>query len=302
MKRLTRDKIVPDGMRYKVLEPVMTVEPGETILVETINHMTPIVRTEADLHPHGSPEYRERCETGPIAVNGAKPGDMLAVKIDKIDVVGLPHAHGWGPLHDRETGEYKQPPLAFPVENGAVKFPGGLRVPLAPMVGDIYTTPLDERHYYDHGGNMDFVEVKPGSTLYLPVLRDGGLLVLGDVHAYQGDAEIYGEAAETAAEVTITLDVDRTYRSERPIVETPECLICIAARGALFDGIQLAVADMTDLLVRVFGLSKQDAYVYSTLGASLRLAGCASRRGMVEKDAVACLSVPLEPLRRRAKN
>ncbi|MBN1919401.1 MAG: acetamidase/formamidase family protein [Verrucomicrobia bacterium] len=302
MKRLTRDKIVPGGMRYKVFEPAMTVEPGETILVETINHMTPIVETEADLHPHGSPEYRERCETGPIHVKGAKPGDMLAVRIEQINVVGLPHAHGWGPLYNRETGAYKQEPLGFPVENGAVKFPGDIRVPLAPMVGDIYTTPGDERHYYDHGGNMDFVEVRPGNTLYLPVLREGGLLVLGDVHAYQGDAEIYGEAAETAAEVTVTLDVDRTYRSPRPIVETPECLICIAARGALFDGIALAVADMTDLLVRVFGLDRQDAYVYATLGASLRLAGCASTRGMVEKDSIACLSVLLEPLRQRARS
>jgi amidase len=301
MRRLTRDHLVPEGRRYRVFEPAMNVEPGETILVETINHMTPIVRTEADLHPHGSPEYRERLETGPIYVNGAEPGDMLAVKIKRIVVVGLPHAHGWGPLHNRETGEYKQEPLAFPVERGAVRLPGGIRVPLAPMVGDIYTTPLDERHYYDHGGNMDFTEVKPGNTLYLPVFRDGGLLVLGDVHAYQGDAEIYGEAAETAAEVTITLDVDRTYRSKRPIVETPDCLICIAARGGLFEGIQLAVADMTDLLVRVFGLAKADAYVYATLGASVRLAGCASRKSMVEKDAVACLSVPLEPLRKLGK-
>jgi amidase len=276
----------------------MTVRPAETIVVETINHMTPIVRSEEDLHPHGSPEYREREETGPIAVEDAHPGDMLAVRIERIELVGLPHAHGWGPLHDRETGAYKQPPLVFPIEGGAVKFPGGLRVPLAPMVGDIYTTPLDEPHHYDHGGNMDCVEVKPGNTLYLPVLREGGLLVLGDVHAYQGDAEIYGEAAECAADVTITLNVDRTYRSKRPIVETPDCLICIAARGGLFEGLQLAVADMVDLLVRVFGLSRQDAYVYSTLGGSLRLAGCASRKATVEKDAIACLSVPLEPLRR----
>jgi hypothetical protein len=59
---------------------------------------------------------------------------------------------------------------------------------------------------------------------------------------------------------------------------------------------------MVDLLARVFGLAEADAYVYATLGASLRLAGCASRKAMVEKDAIACLSVPLEPLRRRAES
>jgi len=301
MKRLTREYVVPDGQRYKVFEPVMTVEPGETILVETINHMTPIVETEADLHAHGSPEYRERLETGPICVTGAEPGDMLAIRIEKIDVVGLPHAHGWGPLHDRETGKYKQPPMAYPVEDGAVRFPGGIRVPLAPMVGDIYTTPGDERQYYDHGGNMDFTEIKPGNTLFLPVYRPGGLLVLGDVHAYQGDGEIYGEGAETAAEVTVTLEVDRTYRAKRPLVETPDRLFALACRGDVFDSLKLATADMTELLVRVYGLSEQDAYVYATLGGSVRVAGCMSRREAVPWTII-CLSVLREPLQKLAKD
>ena len=63
------------------------------------------------------------------------------------------------------------------------------------MIGDIYTTPdaTVDTTYIDHGGNMDFTEVQPGNTLYLPVFREGGLLVLGDVHALQGDGEIYGE-------------------------------------------------------------------------------------------------------------
>ncbi len=73
----------------------------------------------------------------------------------------------------------------------------------------------------------------------------------------------------------------------------------VGLRGRL--RVELAVADMVDLLVRVFGLSRQDAYVYSTLGGSLRLAGCASRQAMVEKDAIACLSVPLKPLRQPAR-
>ncbi len=296
MKRLTRDHVVPLKERCRVTEPVMTVEPGETILVETINHMTPIVRSEADLHPHRSPGYRERQETGPIYVKNAKPGDMIAVKIEQIDVVGLPHTHGGGPLSD----VYPQEPLAFPVEESVCTLPGGLRVPVEPMIGDIYTTPTEPKgNYLDLGGNMDFTEVRPGNTLYLPVQRDGGLLVLGDVHAFQGDGEIYGEGGETAADVTVTLDVDRTYRSARPLVETPDRLITLACRGDVFDSLRLAVEDMTTLLARVFGLSEADAYVYSTLGASVRVAGCLNSRGGVQWTII-CLGVLLDPLRKRA--
>ena len=85
MKRLSRKHTVGKNP-YQAFQPAMTIDPGETIVVETINHMTPIVRSEKDLHPHGSPEYREREQTGPIFVNGACPGDSLAVEILDIQI------------------------------------------------------------------------------------------------------------------------------------------------------------------------------------------------------------------------
>ena len=293
MKRLSREHTVPLGSRYRIFEPVMTVEPGETIVVETINHMTPIVRSEEDLHPHGSPEYREREETGPIAVEGARPGDMLAVRIEQIEVVGLPHAHGGGIL-----GEvYPHEPMVFPVEGDTCRLPGGIAVPLAPMIGDIYTTPASKSPpYFDHGGNMDFTEVRPGNTLYLPVERDGGLLVLGDVHAAQGDGEIFSEGAETAADVTVTLDIDRKYRCDRPLVETPDSLICLACRGGLFEGVELATEDMTKLLARVYGLNESDAYIYCALTGSVRMAGCLTCKEGAERLCLVGLSVPIAPV------
>jgi len=291
MKRLTRDHTVPGDRRYQVLEPALTLDPGEAVIVETINHMTPIVRGAEDLHAHGSPGYREREETGPIYVRGAQPGDMLAVRIEEIAVVGVPHAHGAGPLHER----YPQQPLLIPVENGQCRFPGGLSAPLAPMVGDIYTTPPSPSPaFFDHGGNMDFTEVRPGNTLYLPVFREGGLLVLGDVHAAQGDGEVFGEGAETAADVTVTISVDRTYRHPRPLVETPDRLITLAGRGNLFDSISLAVEDMTRLFARLHGVSEQQAYVFCTVVGSLRLGGCLSRRAGAEEYCLVGLSVPRE--------
>lgn len=288
MKRLTRDHAVPCDQRYQIFEPALTIDPGETILVETVNHMTPIVRDESDLHAHGSPDYREREETGPIHVRGAMPGDMLSVRIERIEMVGVPHAHGSGPLSDR----FPQKPLALPIDGDCCKLPGGLSTPLAPMIGDIYTTPSDPRPaFFDHGGNMDFTEIKPGNTLYLPVFREGGLLVLGDVHAVQGDGEIFGEGAECAADVTLTIDVDRTYRLPRPLVETPDQLIALACCGPLFESTRLAVEDMTDLLARLHDISPEDAYIYCTVAGSLRIAGCLARKSWVDKCCLVGLSV-----------
>jgi len=212
------------------------------------------------------------------------------VKIEKIEVVGVPHAHGSGPLLDR----FPQKPLLFPYEDGRIVFPGGLSVPYAPMVGDIYTTPERPKdNFFDHGGNMDFTEVKPGNTLFLPVFRPGGLLVLGDVHAAQGDGEIYGEAAETASDVTITVNIDRRYRSPRPIVETDDSLICLAGRGVLFESLKLAVRDMTELLARLYGVEREEAYILCTTVGSLRTAGCVCYNGKsMEKWTLAALSVP----------
>jgi amidase len=289
MRRLTRDHTVPVPRRYRVFEPALVAEPGETLVVETINHMTPIVRGPEDLHHHGSPRYREREETGPIAVRGAGAGDMLAVRIEAISIVGLPHAHGSGPLCDRFPPE----PRAFPVEGDRLRFPGGVLVPASPMVGDIYTTPTSPSPpFFDHGGNMDFPEVKPGNTLYLPVFREGGLLVLGDVHAAQGDGEIYGEGAECAADVTVTVSIDRRYRMPRPLVETPDALISLAGRDNLFDSLRCALQDMTALLARLLGIGEADAYVTCAAAGSVRIAGSLATRGMSQHGMLVGVSVP----------
>ena len=291
MKRLTREQLIPLDERYKVFEPAIEIEPGETLVVETINHMSSIVYSEEDLHPHGSPEYEERRETGPISVRGVEPGDVLAIRIDDIKIVGLPHAHGGGPLKEK----FLQKPLIFPIKDGRCIFPGGLSIATRPMVGDIYTTPSSLNPlYFDHGGNMDFTEVRPGNTLFLPVFRSGGLLALGDVHAIQGDGEIYLEAAECAGEVTITVDIDKTYNSPRPLVETPDTLISLAGRGKIFESIQLVMEDMTSLISRLYKVSQQEAYISCSIVGSLRFGACVAEQTLVENRCLVGLSMPKE--------
>ena len=300
MKTLSREKTVPHKMRYRLYDPAMVVDPGETIVVETINHMTPVVRGQEDLHAHGSPQYREREETGPIFVRGAVPGDMLAVHIRDIQVVGIPHAHGSGPFVEK----YPQKPVCFPVEDGRCLFPGGWSVPMSPMVGDIYTTPASpEARFFDHGGNMDFTGIKPGNTLYLPVFREGGLLVMGDVHAAQGDGELFGEAAECAADVTVTIDIDRRFRHPRPIVETPTEIFCLAGRGGFSDSVALATEDMTGLLSRIHGMEPAEAYMLCTVVGSVRNAACVCYNGkwLTDRSLIA-FGIPKDITRCRSRS
>lgn len=283
MKRLSRDKTVPCNLRYKVFDPVMIIEPGETIIVETINHMTPVVQSEKDLHQFGTPEYREREETGPVYVKGVKQGDALAIHIEKIEMVGLPHAHGWSESMLLKTRKA----VSFPIKNNRCRLPGKLSIPVEPMIGDIYTTPSGEPKYYDHGGNMDFTEIKPGNTLYLPVFCEGGLLVLGDVHAAQGDGELLGEGAECAADVTLTIDVDHKYSSLRPLIETPNHWITIACRNSIMESKQLAIADMTRLLQKLYNINEEDARTLCLLSGSFRVGGSLAYESWLKEPIVA---------------
>ncbi len=279
MRRISRSLRVPVDRRYRVLDPAFVIEPGETVVIETINHMTPVVQGEEDLHPHGSPEYREREETGPIYIRGVHPGDTLAIHIEDIELVGLSHAHGSGPLAEI----YPQEPLILPVCEQRCLLPGAISLPLAPMIGDIYTTPAVPAPLYpDHGGNMDYPGIRPGSTLCLPVYHEGGLLVLGDVHALQGEGELYGEGAETAADVTATIDLSHRYHCHRPLLETPGEFTCLASRESLFDSIRLVTQDMVALLSQHCGISQAAAYVLCTLAGSVRLAGSLSHRESTE--------------------
>ena len=114
---------------------------------------------------------------------------------------------------------------------------------------------------------------------------------MGDVHAAQGDGELLGEGAETAADVTVTISIDRKYRNPRPLIETPETLMCLAGRGNLFDSIKLATEDMTRLLASIHGISERDAYILCTLVGSLRLGGSLSSRELTENRCLVGLSV-----------
>src|SRR5699024_12858407 len=113
--------------------------------------------------------------------------------------------HGLGVLGNTiQTASTK----LLPVQDGRVKFTENLSMPVKPMIGVIgLATAQDKIHTASpgsHGGNMDTTDIKPGNALYLPVFQDGGLLVMGDLHATMCNGELDGTADEIDGRVTLT--------------------------------------------------------------------------------------------------
>jgi amidase len=220
-------------------EPVLRMKPGDSVIVETydcytnkIDSAEQVFASEADLLTLiGSYNPVNR----PIYVEGARPGDYLAVRIDDI-ALGTHAPYAVTTLTRDSTGICgSRIPIegAVPdtriclLEDGRVTFPtrrGALTLPTRPMVGTIGTAPA-ARSWVSlhsdpgHGGNMDCPSVTVGATVVLPVNVEGGLLSLGDVHAAMGDAEITGTALETNADVRITVEL--IPRADRPAMDLP---------------------------------------------------------------------------------
>ena len=275
MKRISRAYTVAPKVRNQVREPVAEVELGETFVVETINFRTPIIRTPADANPE---VYKEREETGPIAVKGIEAGDILAIEI--LDIQPEGHASG-GSADDSDAGSFLE------IKDGRVHFPGGLWAPQESMIGDIRIQPAGSaQNPWDNGGNMDFKDVAVGNTLMLKAQLPGGLLVLGDLHAAQGDGEIGGLGAECAGEVTLRITKETAWPVERPTVRKPGSFVSIAfGRGeaAYWVARDQAVEDAARILAAIKGCTEGEARLYVRTVGELRN-GAVWSMGMTDPD------------------
>jgi amidase len=195
MQRITRDKLTPVFDRRS--PPVARVEPGEVFWVETEDSRGGRTR----VLEHTTPEYllamRQRGYygnpvTGPIFVEGARPGDTLAVRIleqicDNVGYMGY-----WPHLFHLEDFFEKPSTVLCEIRDGkAVVFSPDIEIPVRPVIGTIGVAPAMEAILSGgmgrHCGNVDVQEICAGSTVYLPVNVEGALLCLGDCHAIQSD-------------------------------------------------------------------------------------------------------------------
>jgi amidase len=270
-------------------EPAATVEPGETFIVETNSAFG-----EFGLGPgddlSGLDTAKADPLTGPIAVRGARPGDVLEVHIESIELEGL---GAQGVIPEIGILEWPRLPLEFhPVEDGEIVFPGGLRLPIRPNLGCLGVAPAGEPVASvlpgDHGGNMDTRFVCPGSVVELPVFHAGALLFMGDCHQLQGDGELCGVAPETDAVVTLRCELRRGDAIRRPRIRTAERLMFIGSAETLERAGALATGDLLDVLVRDKGYSEDHAYLLLTMIADLEVCqvvnGLRTARVAVDRD------------------
>src|SRR3954453_8761405 len=208
--------------------PRLRVEPGETVLVESEDALSGQIRTNADRRDRSRIPYSNPL-TGPIFVEGAEPGDALAVEIREIrPTIGQCATKTDQPrqLVEWLGADCPHGTHVCPIRDGLIYWSDSVAIPYAPMLGCLGTAPdwgsPSTGPAGPHGGNMDIVETCPGSTVYLPVFVPEGLLFLGDAHAAMGHGELSATGLEMPAASTITVDLVRGRRLAWPRIESSE--------------------------------------------------------------------------------
>lgn len=245
----------------KLNRPVLFTEPGARIVFETLDCFSEQICKPGD--GLDSLDWdRVNPATGPIFVNGAMPGDSLAIHIVSIELRGqgvLACGEGFGVLGSSLKGNHVK---LVPIQHQRVNLGHDLSVPVAPMIGVIGVAPAEGEVNTgtpgSHGGNMDNRMITTGATLYLPVFTEGALLAMGDLHAAMGDGEVGVSGVEVSGTVTVTVDLQKGLKLTNPVLIDAEHVSTIASAQNLEEAVNQAVTDMADLLrqgLALIGLS-----------------------------------------------
>lgn len=259
------------------LEPVAEVESGTSLIVETRDSLDGAVQDDSDRIEQVPEEVN--AATGPIAVEGAEPGDVLKVDIKSIrlaeDHGRVITIDGFG-LLDGDPDIEAPATRMTPVTGNSIEF-DGIDIPVDPVIGTIGVAPESESYTtlvpHDHGGNLDTTDMTTGSTAYFPVFQKGGLLAMGDCKAAMADGEMCGTGAEIATEIDLRVSVIKEPATsiERPVVETADAWKTLASAETLEEACQLANRDAIELLAGEHDIDSTEAYMLSSLVADLEI-------------------------------
>ena len=269
MKRLTKDHVCYRMSRDNA--PAITVALGEPISIEAEDCYSGNLRTEDDVFTKDMWDTVNPA-TGPVYVEGAEPGGVLRVEIERIDTrdyAVMCVERGAGALADFIEGVETR---ILPIAGGRLRVSDRLSLPVRPMIGVIGVAPEGDPILNgapgEHGGNMDCARITAGVSLYLPIYTEGALLSLGDIHAVMGDGEVCICGAEVSGDVTlrafpISSDIPT------PCVETPDDLLFIASALTLDACEKLVLAKAHRYLTGPRGLSPNDAARLMSLAGDL---------------------------------
>ncbi|HEY6330833.1 MAG TPA: acetamidase/formamidase family protein [Blastocatellia bacterium] len=273
--------------------PVLRVKSGDTVEVQTLITSSP-ERLEGAGVPASQVEQSlkdifEQVKdkgpgghilTGPIYVEDAQPGDVLEIRIKDIKLA-IPYAYNaFGPGRGFLPDDYpyaKMKIIPLDAQRMIGHFADGIEIPLHPFFGSIGVAPplvsgrISSAPPWIHGGNLDNKDLVAGTTLYLPVHAPGALLLVGDGHAGQGDGEVDITAMETSLIGTFQLIVRKDMHLKWPRAETPTSFITMGLNEDLNEATKWAVREMIDFLTTEKHLSRDDAYMLSSVAANLSI-------------------------------
>ena len=264
MKRLPVGPLYYEFSRHN--EPRLRINPGETVLVEAEDAFSGQIRTNDDRRdrikkPYGNPQ------TGPIWIEGAEPGDTLAVKIEEIHPsIGqcATRTSSPGPLSEWLGTECPHGTHVCSIRDGKIYWSDEITIPYTPMLGCIGTAPdtgvPTTSPAGPHGGNMDIIETCPGNTVYLPVYISGGYLYLGDAHAAMGHGELSASGLEMPSETVITVHLIKNKKIPAPRIESPTEIMTIATECPMEHSTAQAYAWLILWMEEEFGWDRWKAY------------------------------------------
>ena len=268
------------------LEPVLTVDPGDSVVFSTL---------DAGWGLEGGSLERRRFEprqrglddghalVGPIEVRGARAGQTLAVRVEELRVgtYGFTDAGGWASWLNARLGVAEGETAILwwdlDADAGIGRDQHGHEVDLRPFLGvmgmpppspGVYSTQQPRRW----GGNLDCGELAAGTTLYLPIPVDGARFSAGDGHARQGDGEASGLALEAPMErVRLTLDIRDDLELRSPLARTHDAWITFGLDEDLDDALAHALDEMLGLMERELGVGRREALALASVAVDLRV-------------------------------
>jgi acetamidase/formamidase len=290
-------------------KPVLTIKSGETVQVQTLLAGTPEVLQRGFLPPEEvEPALREIVNTvkdkgagghiltGPIAVEGAEPGDTLEVRIKEIKLAipygfsGFIAKRGFLPEDFQRT---RTMIIRLDEKRMVGQFGKGIEIPLRPFFGCLGVAPPPSAGRVSsgppgvHAGNLDNKELIAGTTLYIPVHVPGALFAVGDGHAAQGNGEVCLTAIETSLRAKFQFVVRKDMKLRWPRAETPTHHMVMGLDKDLTKATKLAVREAVDFLVAHKDLSPDEAYILTSLAVDFSITqlvdGTLGVHGMIPK-------------------
>jgi acetamidase/formamidase len=295
------------------IKPVLSIESGDIVTLESVASIVPSVVDQAGVVPPGAiPQYHRdiygevkdrgpgpHVLTGPIEVKGAMPGDVLEVRILDINLIlewGYNRQRAYtGALPEEFTGVWTRI-IPFNRETNSAEVAKGVVVPIdRPFFGTMGLAPdpamgrISSGPPGVHTGNLDNKDLVAGTTLYMPVHAPGALFSAGDGHAAQGHGEVDLTAIETGLRGKFQFIVRKDIRLTWPRAETPTHWIVMGLHPDLDEGMKIAVRETIDLITKRFPhLTREEAYMIASVAVDYHVTqvvdGTKGIHGMIPKS------------------